>query len=354
MWFRLSFLISLLVILATNVSKSQDTHFSQVYATPISISPALTGVFDGTYRIGLLHRSQYRSTLEDPFQTYNFAADFKFDLDYNRSAKPDFVGVGLSFYSDRVGTFDFNTTTVLVSAAYHKSLNERKTSYLGLGFQVGIAQRTLNYEDLTFPDQFNTLDGYTLETGEALPANNFAYGDFSLGLNYTTELSKNNYLYLSGGYYHINQPNLSFYASSDDPDPNLQKTNTLFSKFVINTAASIKMNERYSISPRIIGFIQDIHKEFSFGTGFKYDFFDTKSSSFLFGFWLRTVDGIDGFSPEAFVGMVGIQRSKFIVAFSYDKGLSPIANSRLSLNSFELSFRYIGTHENENYLCPSF
>ncbi|MFN7015385.1 MAG: type IX secretion system membrane protein PorP/SprF, partial [Bacteroidia bacterium] len=41
--------------------QSQDIHFSQFLASPLTLSPGTTGHFNGDYRIAANHRTQWRS-----------------------------------------------------------------------------------------------------------------------------------------------------------------------------------------------------------------------------------------------------------------------------------------------------
>ena len=54
---------------AVSLLSAQDTHFSQFYASPLNLNPALTGVNDGTYRIAGIYRNQDRS-FTTPYVTY--------------------------------------------------------------------------------------------------------------------------------------------------------------------------------------------------------------------------------------------------------------------------------------------
>ena len=47
----------------------QDKHFTQYYAAPMTINPALTGAIQGKYRLGLVRRDQWRQSLESPYVT---------------------------------------------------------------------------------------------------------------------------------------------------------------------------------------------------------------------------------------------------------------------------------------------
>ena len=58
---KCKFLILLMLsILTLNKTKGQvDPHFSQYYVYPSWLNPALTGAFDGDYRVSGIYRNQW-------------------------------------------------------------------------------------------------------------------------------------------------------------------------------------------------------------------------------------------------------------------------------------------------------
>ena len=65
----------MLFVLSADIS-AQDIHFSMFYASPITLNPALTGVFDGTYRVAAIYRNQWQS-VSTPYNTFAASFDIK-------------------------------------------------------------------------------------------------------------------------------------------------------------------------------------------------------------------------------------------------------------------------------------
>ena len=187
---RKIFTFFLFLFIFMNLAKAQDKHFTQFYASPLTLNPALTGAFDGRYRVGGIYRDQWRGVLDNPYVTFAGSVDVRFDITLDSRYKDAFA-VGLLFYNDEVPGIDFSTNQIALSGAFHKGLDFDKKQFLSLGFQAGLAQRNINYENLTFDDQFNNLDAYSFPTLEDLPENNFAFSDFNVGLNYTYSPKRN-------------------------------------------------------------------------------------------------------------------------------------------------------------------
>ena len=57
-------------------TQAQDIHFSQFYASPLTLNPALSGFHDGTFRVAGIYRNQWRS-VTTPFQTYGASFDMR-------------------------------------------------------------------------------------------------------------------------------------------------------------------------------------------------------------------------------------------------------------------------------------
>ena len=156
----------LLSVLTSSVS-AQDKHFTQFYAAPMSLNPALTGAMEGSYRVGAIYRDQWRKALDEPIKTFSMFADLRFDRRGKKNSD-DAIGLGLMFFNDKVGVVDFSTTQIAISLAYHKALGASRRQFLTVGLQGGLSQRNVNYSSLNFHDQFDGNTGYSLSTGEVL------------------------------------------------------------------------------------------------------------------------------------------------------------------------------------------
>ena len=330
----------------------QDAHFSQFYASPLTLNPAIAGTYTGTYRISTIYRDQWRGALDNSLRTFAASGDVKFNLSFGQKSMPDVVGVGITFFGDRVSAFDFNTNQIMLTGAYHKALDRRTKQYIGVGLQGGIMQRSINYEDLSFQDQFNSVNGYTLPTGENLPPNNRAFADLGVGLYYTVSPSKALSFHAGMGYFHLTKPNISFYNIPDIINPNVIKTDTLHAKWSVHTGASFAVTDRAYFQPRANALIQGPHAELNLGATFRYKLSKTDGKYLLLGPYLRGVKNYNNFGLESIITMAGLEMNNFIIGFSYDQNLKNLISDRRSLSSFELSIIYIGEHHNEDNFCP--
>src|SRR5436190_15748981 len=127
------FLLTLLLFSGiASVSLAQDPNFSQFFASPLTLNPALTGKFDGLFRVAGNYRNQW-PTINNAFVTKTVSVDF--GVLKNRLAEIDQMGVGILGVTDNAGDGVLVTNYGGLSVAYHKGLDENGYHQIGAGFQ---------------------------------------------------------------------------------------------------------------------------------------------------------------------------------------------------------------------------
>lgn len=326
---------------------AQDKHFTQFYASPLTLNPALTGAFDGSYRLGTIYRDQWRQVLDNPIKTFSMGADLRFDAP-GKNNNDDAIGLGLMFFNDKVSVIDFSTTQIAISMAYHKSLGGGKRQFLTLGAQLGLTQRNVNYESLDFHDEFDGFNGYTGTTLEELPTNNFAFADYSVGLNYTAKFGRSGRIFVGSALHHFLQPTISFYETDAEGDKLYMKLNGQF-------AASLPLtrDNRVSLLPRVLVAIQGPHMEINAGANIRTAMGKYGGSAVHFGAWARPVRNSDGLGLDAVVAMLGFEISSVLLGLSYDLNIGAL-QAKQRQSAFEISVAYLGNYDNEEIVCPKF
>ncbi|MBK6997475.1 MAG: type IX secretion system membrane protein PorP/SprF [Lewinellaceae bacterium] len=199
---------------------------------------------------------------------------------------------------------DFSTTQIAVSLAYHKALGVNNKQFLTVGLQGGLTQRNVSYGSLHFHDEFDGTTGYSGQTAEVLPGNNFSYPDYSAGLNYTAEVGKGGRFYAGAAIHHFLQPNISFYE-------NKGKGDKLYTKYSSQLAANLPLtrDNRIQIHPRFLVAMQGPHMELNTGTNLRFAMGQYGSTALQVGSWARSVRNTDGFGLDAIVALVGRLRT---------------------------------------------
>ena len=348
-------LFAILGLILSCSAISQDSQFSQFYANPQYLNPALTGSHSGTYRVNVNYRDQWDGALNTPFSTTSVGGDVKYDIRSPGSFRTgnDLVALGIQFFSDRVGLLNYNTTQLSLFGAYHKLLDKETIQYLSVGLQLGIAQRGISITNLTFQDEFNGVDQFNFPTQEILPANSQVAPDVSVGLHYSITPKKNNSYYFGVAYQHLNQPNISFFDRDLITTQDFEAFN-LDARFTAHASASFPIGPGTSIEPRTIFLSQGQSQSAVFGANLRYELVDSEEFSTHLGFWMRSSRSLSTWQPTDFIVSAGIGKNGLLVGLSYDANVRNLTGTTLGTNTIELSVTYIGNHENGNKFCPEF
>lgn len=344
----------ILVLLCSSLT-AQDAHFTQFYNVPAYANPALTGNGNSRYRVSSIYRDQWRSALEKPITSFAVGGDLKFDMGGDNNY-PDNIGIGLMFYNDNVNALDFSTNQLSISGSYHKLLDKRTQRFIGFGIQTSVQQKAINYENIFFPDQFNSLDGFTFPTGEELPANNIGFFDLSLGFNYSAIVLNSYNVNLGLGIFHITKPSVSFYNRDDLLNRRISVTDFLNRRYVLHGAMKTKIQENISTEARLVINKQGPFQEVNLSNLFHVKNLDFDHRGFFFGPGAR-VSNVQSAGPlrlESVNLTAGIEYDQMIFSVSYDHALAPLVNNRRGFNGIEFSFIFFGDFTNDVNICPKF
>ena len=167
-----------LVLMSTMKIQAQvDPHFTQYYVYPSWLNPALTGAFDGQYRLSGIYRNQW-GNISSPFSTAGLSAEFTTANNLN---------LGASILNQTAGEGGYSYTTAYANFAYTGvRFGPMETGRLVFGLQAGLIQRKFDRTKLTFGDQWNPITGYNPGTTSAdmLRRNSAAAFDATAGVVY--------------------------------------------------------------------------------------------------------------------------------------------------------------------------
>ncbi|MEL7221342.1 MAG: PorP/SprF family type IX secretion system membrane protein [Bacteroidota bacterium] len=335
---------------------AQDQHFSQFYASPLTLNPALTGALEGKYRVSMIYRDQWRNALDNPYQTYSAAADFRYKLRQYKKRYRDAFGVGVVFYNDKVNEINFSTNQIMLSSAFHKALNPESNQFLSLGVQLGMVQRNINYDQLSFDDQFNGTDLFSDPTAEAFPENNFAFSDFQVGLHYSYAPRGKAGVFAGLAMHHILEPEISFfYRELPDDDKDERLSQTLYRKYSGHFNLRLPLGDKVLFQPRAQFASQGPHFSMNVGASFRFLANEISGTAIHLGSWFRPARNVNkDWGTDAVVAMIGIEHENFLLGFSYDISAQQLGINSRNQNSFEISVAYLGEYEDETVLCPKF
>jgi len=192
-----SILLGCTALLLCFQGRAQDFQFSQFYAAPLYLNPALTGISQET-RLGSVYRRQWPG-LDYQFKAYTAYVDH-YSFDYKS-------GVGLSLSSFSEEFLKLNTTDISGYYAYNLQLSERANFQLGT--QISYIQKRGTLENLLFGDQIDVFNHTTLPSSADAVGGLEPFNHFSVGLGGVLTWDK---LWVGFSGHHLNRPNRTFFV----------------------------------------------------------------------------------------------------------------------------------------------
>lgn len=335
---------------------SQSVRFSQFQNSPQRLNPALTGVFQGTFRATAIYRNQWASVSSYAWTSYALSGEYKF-----LGLKNDHFAIGGSLMSDKSGSTNYGTTEFHLNATYHKMLGKprqwkRGANYLVAGLQLGAGQRRIDASAIQTGSQFDG-DGFnsSWSSGENLGNNNNSklYPDFGLGLLYYSVLGERKSWHAGLAVNHLNKPDISF-GSTNRRDP-------LSMRMSFHAGAEIPFGKGnrikpISILPSALVMMQGPALEANIGTAFRYKKNAKDDLAFRLGGYFRGVATTNApFAPEAFIVNMGLEIGTVNLGFSYDATMSDLSAANGGRGAFEASIIYVNPNKKKRYDgCPIF
>jgi type IX secretion system PorP/SprF family membrane protein len=319
--------VVLMLLMQLSVT-AQDPQFSQFYAAPLYLNPALTGS-TGQARAGINYRNQWPA-IDANFTT--MSAYFDYFIEDYRS------GVGLILNRDVEGLAGLRSLFVGLQYSYEIFL----TPNLGFrpGAQVALFNRDINFDKLTFGDQYNPVTGEFLDqpTAEQFRTNfSKTFVDLSLGGVFFT---KNAYLGVAA--FHLTQPNQSI-IDENSPLPVKLSVHGGFKFFLkpgaVGTGVYARKAER-SISPAFQYRHQGQFDQTDLGIYYT-------AEPMVLGVWYRGVPykNVDGFvNNESIVLLIGFTRigakEALNIGYSFDYTISKLGAGSGGAHEFSLVYTW--------------
>jgi type IX secretion system PorP/SprF family membrane protein len=296
---------------------AQDFHLTHYDAAKIYLNPAMTGMFDGYYRIHANYRNQWNAVSRNPFQT----AALSFDMPVKR------YGWGAQVMNSRAGIGNFNELSLTLSAAYDLQCDKRNIHHVAFGMSVTGVQKSVDMGRLTWNNQYapmqNNFDP-TLPSGE-----NSAQmeSDYNMMINagllyyYAKEGSRiNPFVGFSAS--NLNQPDESFFGN----------TSKLPIHYILHTGARIGITERLVLNPRLLYMMQTNARELTYGL-LANIYLPNQDAYLIAGPTIRNKD--------AAIFEVGLKLGQFTYRLSYDVNISTLQPATNNRGGVEFSLIYV-------------
>ncbi len=331
------FLILSFLLLIQYVGFAQDPHFSQFFASPLTLNPALTGKFNGDYRLAGNHRNQWPS-INNAFITNTASIDFH--ILQNKVSDNDAIGVGFSFLNDNSANSAVKFNYASISTAFHKGLDEDGNNQLSIGVQATYSNMLINTTSLKFEDQLTTL-GFTGTTSEVFNNSTLqsSYFDLNAGVLFNGSTGDNNNYYGGISMYHINKPSQKF--TGTEYSLNSRITAHFGGYYMFNDNFGFHLSGLHSIQGKSNETVIGGAAEFIANSDLR------NRVSIYAGTWLRLND--------AFIPYLGIEYSNTRLGISYDVNTSSLQTASASKGGLEISLIYNHpTNTDRPIACPKF
>lgn len=309
---------------------AQDPHLSQYFSSPLSVNPALTGNIDGAFRLTTNYRQQWWK-VGYPFNTGTVSYEQRvFANSLGESSK---LGIGAMLMYDESLAGGLKSTYGTFSVAYHQKLDQNGYSTLGVGLQTAYGNRKIDYNKLSFANQFSS-GGFntTLPSGELLGSNLRPYFDVNAGLIYSFNNDMTS-AYAGASVFHVSSPKQKY---AQDSLSRIRRRYTLHGG--INYYVGESQN-RMLISG--IAMLQGKAFEINIGSAFGiYLGGEDESPKYLYvGGFYRLKDAIYPY--------LSYQYNGFQFGLSYDVIVSGIRQISPKSGSIEFSFIYSKPNDSE-------
>lgn len=327
------------IFLMVSSAHAQDPHFSQFFVSPLTLNPAYTGKFNGSYRFSGNYKKQW-PTVNNAFTTSTAALDFS--IMNNILPEHDTWGIGLLAVNDQSGNKILNNSFYSFSTAYAKSLDEDGLHQITIGFQGTYANKRLDIRRANFEDELTAL-GFTGVTQENFNSSLFSinYADINTGFMYSLSTDGDNSFYIGASVYHINKPNQTFNGGNY----------LLDTRSTIHGGAYIPLGQYRSFHASMMHQSQGAARETIMGGAFSINLnYNNDNPLELYaGAWYRLGD--------AFLPYLGLEINRFRFGFSYDINTSSLRTASASRGGAELSIIYINGFKDrlkKRVNCPKF
>ncbi|MBI3500929.1 MAG: PorP/SprF family type IX secretion system membrane protein [Bacteroidetes bacterium] len=298
---------------------SQDFHLSQYDEAPLNLNPALTGFYNGTFRIHSHYRTQWNSIANHPFTTTLLSGEQHLKK----------ISLGAQIADERAGAGDYSVFSLQLSAAYDKPLNYKKTHRISAGIQAGFEYKSVNLSKLIFESQYVGTNGggfdNTLSNGEPNIGQQIFLPDINFGLMYYYAKNKSRINpFLGATAFHLTNPKESFFSES----------NKLPLRYLIHGGCKINIADRIQFVPKFLLMKQINDYEMVAGMDVNYALPNTVSFLIL---------GASYRNKDAIIYFAGLKYGRATYKVSYDINNSSLSPATMGRGGFEISFTVIGS-----------
>jgi type IX secretion system PorP/SprF family membrane protein len=332
-------LLTSIVLIGTLIGCfSQDLHFSQIYNSPLTLSPALTGLFTGDQRATINFKDQWRS-IGKTYRTYAVSYDQGL---FKKSMDNAYIGIGGHVFADKAGDLNMGNTRAQLNLSGILEVN--RNQMLSGGMYLGYSQYSIDLSNGQWDSQYagNGFDPSLSTNEQHLTQDSWGHMDVGAGIAWYFEESSSTLSSYDAFRFkigvsanHLNRPRLQYVSSQ------LSGTERQYMKFIIhaNSFVGIK-NTDISFSPSGAVSIQGPSLEILVGTMCRVRL---REASKYTGYFKEAAWSIGAHYRvgDAIIPSVFFEADNFAIGISYDTTISGLKNTTGAAGGVELSIRFV-------------
>lgn len=350
-------LLTAFTALSLNGLYAQGVHFTQYNMSPLTINPALSGKYEGTFRLGGIVRDQWRAVVSSSaYQTQSLYLDSPLLRGFRRK---DWIGLGVVAFNDVRSVGKLKTTAFNISGAYHLALDRKGTSVLSIGAQYSNNSRDVNNNFLfeenikqNSPQTTAGIDPLFNGSGSNNPMLEANYNTWNAGVLFSSKMNKTTDVQVGLSFANITRPESGFSASGGSGGGLSGNTSKIARNMTLHGKFDAKLNKKFTLSPSFLfqttakqdeiivqalaGYLWDEKRDLTLNAGLSY----------------RLADAI---SP-----IVGARYKKLTLGVAYDLRVGQVLNSAtggrggIEIAAYYIQKIYKQPKVKTKILCPRF
>ncbi|MDH5474361.1 MAG: PorP/SprF family type IX secretion system membrane protein [Cyclobacteriaceae bacterium] len=325
---KYTFIIVVVFLFTHGVVKAQDPVFSQFYAAPLYLNPALSGA-ETSILLNVSYRRQWQS-LDLPYDIGQFT--FNYPLITNTRIRKHIGGIGLSVFRESSGVNrSLLTMGALASGAFNWSFDRTGINKISIGLQAGFIQKSINFNNFEWSSQYDPFLGFQASVAPSIInelEGSRAYPTFNAGVLWSHNPDK------------IVSPFSAFVgvAASNLNKPNeslvQDKSYNLPMLFKFQGGLDFHLTSVLILSPNVLILRQNETNQFNVGTYLGYNFIEKRDAINVIqiGVWHRVND--------SFIFSGGFTNNKVFVGISFDFTSSTLRYDTRRQRAYEISISY--------------
>ena len=326
-----SFKIIIILLILCFEMNAQDAHFSQFYAAPMTLNPALTGLSSYKIKATAQYREQWNSVTM-PYVAMQSGVEKRWDTGFNNK-----IGAGIFLSNYQSGDSQFKNPQIFVSGAFHKGFDNNGNHLLSIGSQFGVVQRSIS-DNLTFNSQFDgSYFDQNINSGETISNPKFVYLDGSIGISYAHIKDEQSSFYSGFSLFHLNRPDISFTSTSEMLDK----------RMVLYAGNSLPINQRLTLLMQALYMKQGLFTEVNLGAMLRYDL-SIKDSDKTLALTLGTTHRFG--DAQILIGR--LDYNSMSIGLAYDMNFSTLAKASNIRGGYEMVVIYQFEKIEKSNGCP--